>query len=76
MGRSNIQKKNFDIPQQALMPNIISLKKTNIIAIVKSMIIASTSLFWALFYVDIIICPFWFLLKSFNSGIEYSNLSC
>ena len=41
----NIRKKiNFDIPQQALMPNIIILKNTYIIAIVKSMIIASTSL--------------------------------
>ena len=74
MGRSNKQKKNFDIPQQALMPNIISLKNTYIIAIVKSMIIASTSLFWDFVFVGIIICPFLYWIKSIISGIEYSNL--
>lgn len=63
------------------MPNIIILKNTYIIAIVKSMIIASTSLSCAyvvvydpFVFVGIIICPFSLRLKSFSDGINYSNL--
>ena len=48
-GRAIKQTKNFEIPQQAFTLNIIILKKTTIIAIVKSMIIAPTSLSLDLF---------------------------
>ena len=66
MGRSSKQKKNLDIPQQALMPNIIILKNTYIIAIAKSMIIASTSLSRALLLYMILL----FLLALLYSSIE------
>lgn len=81
IGRSSRQKKNFDIPQQALMPKIIILKNTYIIAIVKSMNIAPTSLFCSLYlyitallFVGIIICPSQFWINSFIIGINHSNL--
>ena len=81
MGRSSRQKKNFDIPQQALMPKIIILKNTYIIAIVKSMNIAPTSLSCSLycvlplcFFVGNIICPFAFRINSFIIGIDHSIL--
>ena len=59
-GRAIKQTKNFEIPQQAFTLNIIILKKTTIIAIVNSMIIAPTSLSldFALCFVGTII---WYL---------------
>ena len=76
IGRSNRQKKNFDIPQQALMPSIIILKNTIIIAIINSMIIAAPPCLKIMssVYVGIIICHFVIRLKSIYSEIAYSNL--
>ena len=73
-GRSIRNASTFVIPQQALKANIISLKNTIIDAIVKSMIIAATSLSVLLSFVVTIVIPFCGELKSFNCKIECSNL--
>ena len=75
-GRSIRNASTFVIPQHALNANIINLKNTIIDAIVKSMIIAATSLsvLLSFVFVAVIIIPFCVGLKSFNCKIECSNL--